>query len=330
MNQMFSILIPCLKREYLASQLYWLSQQTFKDFTVVVMDGYYKEHRGQPFMQKAYPFQLIHVPLVENKLLAKRYDFSIRNNLAMLAPTFHFVFISDTTYVPPEFAKSVFDFIMRTSSDSKIGVFEVWNLAGYNLDTHAVTLQSPPSVQPNSMHPFIFNKRDFIYILNGYDEIWSYASANDFLFAVRCTRLGVFERLKPDLAKIVHPKTNFVWYKEPCTKCSVMFEERAINCARDYESFFNNLRLDVDHDLAKQMTYFDKDLGCMMFQCGNCGFGGAVCDTDYKEFAKTSIQSPVSALDGRAGRDLAKVYDLMTAKCANDVDTKLSFLRNSY
>jgi hypothetical protein len=325
---MFSILIPCLKRDYLHSQLLWLSQQTFKDFTVVVMDGYYKEHLTQPFMKKSYPFPLIHVPLVENRLMAKRYDLSIRNNLALLSPTNHFVFISDTTYTPPEFAKSVADFIMR--NEKAIGVFETWDLESYVTETSTFMLQKIPTKQTPSMYPLVFNRRDFFYILNGFDEVFSYACKNDFLFVIRAMKVAPLEPLKPALHRIVAPRTKFKWYLEPCERCSIMFEEKAINSAKDYDSYFNNLRLDVDPEIAKQMTYFDQMLGVLLFQCGVCGFGGPVCSNDYKEYCQRNVQAPTSALDGRAGRDLSKVYELMTSKCDNNADAKLSFLRNSY
>jgi hypothetical protein len=323
---MFTILIPCLKRGYLASQLHFLSKQVYKDFTVLVMDGYYKEHAGQAFMQKQYPFQLIHVPLVDNPLLAKRYDYSIKNNLAMLSPTFHFVFISDTHFMEQSFTQEVYKFIV--SGNGCIGSFPSFNLESACLDTSNHTLLTCGAVPGEvSDSAFICDKKDFIYLLNGFDEVLSVSCKNDTLLK-RFNQIAPFHNIQ-SVYHVEHPKTPYAWNKKSCEHCQA-FEEKAVKYAKDYQGFMGNLRLDVDAEAVEQMIYFDKDLGCMMFQCGVCGFGGPVSLKEYEDVKESFCRAPDSALDGRAGRDLIKVYEVMTTKCSNAMESKLAYLRGSY
>ena len=325
---MFTILIPVLKKGYLESQLYWLSKQTYKDFHVLVMDAHYRVHKAAPFMQRKYPFPLNHVPLVHNRLLAKRFDNSILNNMALLAPTFHFIFLSDTSCPQPGFAEAVAHMI-HCHSVGKFFSYEI-PVSAYDRNNHTIKIPTGAHTRDNSYVTCITDKSEFVYVLNGLDEATTCAySVNDVLPADAAATSGVNHLELLYHFDMPYSPVAIEGWRDPCDKCNSIFSITALRAAADADDF---LRRCPERDVAEQMTYFEPEIEAMMFQCPNCGFGGVLSPSEYRvrNHQCNVISAPVGLLDGRAGRNLTTIYETMTRKVSNSLDAKLAFLRSSY
>ena len=173
---MFTILIPCLKKGFLKKQLEQLANQDFKEFSVIVMDTNYKHNKDEDWITKKYPFSLTHLPITQHIKQAKRYDFSIKNNLAQLSLTNHFLFLSDTHMPKSAFTSHVYKSLILNSP--------IYFRVASDLPEHSET--SPI---------ILFNKTVFFTLLNGYDEVTTYASKVTEQMWVRY--LGIFNRRLP-------------------------------------------------------------------------------------------------------------------------------------
>jgi hypothetical protein len=268
---LFTILIPVFKSYFLDSQLYWLSKQIYKDFNVLIMDAAYKENRHKPFMQRKYPFRLYHVPLVHNTLVAKRFDNSVLNNLALLAPTFHFIFLSETSYPTPEFTQSVAKSLFSHCRGPSFSSLALPHTA-YSRDVSTVLASTCKAVTT------LTDKSTFIYVLNGVDEAttagYCVNVALPALYDVNETITGVLYQFDVPDSTVVADR-----WRQPCEKCSSVFSILAIRMATSVDDF---VRSSSDPELVDQMTFFEPEIETMMFQCPNCGFGGVVSPLEYQ------------------------------------------------
>lgn len=324
---MFTILIASLKQNFLKSQMAWLSKQTYKDFGVVVMDSHYKANQHQPWLKKL-PFPLVHVPLVHNVRMAKRFDFSIKNNLALLSPTQHFVFLSDTHYVRPSFAEKIAESIL---TGDKPLCFRV-NTVLYNaFDPFRSTLDIGGETNAESAPVLVFDRRTFFYVLNGFDEAGTYSSDCEFMLQRIDNASIKYSVCAGVVYHILH--TNDVndfgdrWIR-PCDKCKNLFGDWKFQQAHATGSF----PMGRDAEAIEQFTFRDGELGLEMFECPNCGFSGILNPYEYMQAIENNkwMAAPVGLLDGRCGRDLGKLYEVMTRKVKNDVVAKLAYLRTTY
>lgn len=324
---MFTILIPVLKQGFLKSQLYWLSQQIYKDFNVVVMNAFYKQDRYQPWIKKKYPFNLIHIPLIHNINMSKRFDFSIKNNLALLSPTKDFLFFSDSHYITTSFTKKVSEYVMQ----DKHVAFDVYTVLYPSYDPIRHTVDLNGQTDHRSRPVILFNKKMFFHILNGYDEAMTYCFDGEFM-TERVVNTGYD----------VYPENGFVFHllhnpndrdfgplwRKPCEKCSDLFSKWKFDFTMESGEF----PIHGDPELVDQMTYMDRDLGIPMFQCPNCGFGGCQNFAVYHDVIVNQrlTEAPKSALDGRTGRDLSKIYETMSSKVENTISAKMSYIKTTY
>lgn len=324
---MFTILIPSLKKDFLKSQMVWLSKQTYKDFGVVVMDSNYKMNQHQPWLKKL-PFPLVHVPLVHNVRMAKRCDFSIKNNLALLSPTNHFVFLSDSHYIRPGFAEAIAESILK---GGKPKCFRV-NTVLYNaFNPFNNTLDIDGETTAESAPVTVFDCRTFFYVLNGYDEACTYSFDCEFMLQ-RLGNTGIeYDTESGVVYHILH--TGGVndfgerWIK-PCDKCTDLFADWKFQQALAGNEFARGR----DAEVIEQFIFRDGELGVEMFECPNCGFGGVVNGSEYLHTIETNkwMAAPVGVLDGRCGRDLGELYETITRKVNNNISAKLAYLRTTY
>ena len=324
---MFTILIPVLKQGFLESQLCWLSKQTYRDFTVIAMDAFYRHTRYQPWVSKQYPFQFHHIPLIHNVQFPKRCDYSIKNNLALLSPTNEFLFLSDTAYVAPNFAKVVSDYVLNSrfvAFDSTTVLYNAYDQGRHQLDLNGQTNElSRPTL--------LFDRKTFFYILNGFDEATTYCFEVDSIFE-RMVNTG--HKVSPEKGVVFHilhdPAMNSFgkFWKKPCEKCEALFPRWKFEMAMDTKEF----PMVGDTESMGQMTFVDRTLGIPMFQCPNCGFGGCYEPALYGELIMRErlTEAPQSALEGRVGRNLGKVYETMVSKVDSDISAKMAFLRTTY
>ena len=330
---MFTILIPVLKQGYLQSQLHWLSEQTYKNFCVVVMDVNWKQNRYQPWASKKYPFKLWHMPLVHNVQQHKRYDFSIKNNLALLSPTDHFVFLSDTHYINNRFCQAVADEIIMHRS--RITFFES-NTLLYNAffpDTNYVDLGGESTHV--SKPAMLFDSKTFFYLLNGYDEVTTYCHGYENMVV----RASLLVGDKIDTVRkagftyhILHENHDNDFgsqWRKPCERCSVIFASWKFDLERDSGDFPEG---NSDPELLRQFTARDSILGVNMFQCPNCGFCGTTesVTLDTAMTSQCSVSAPKFALDGDVGRDLVKMYEMITTQVNNRMNAKVAYLKTTY
>jgi hypothetical protein len=326
---MFTILIPVLKQSYLPSQLYWLSRQKFKDFTVIVMDSFYSLQRQMPWAVKDYPFTFYYLQLIQNISFPKRFDYSIKNNLALLAPTNEFVFLSDTSYITEDFTETIADAILSKKTNL---VFESKTITAGSADlfTNKVNLEG------ETTHPaqpvFLFNRQLFFYVLNGFDEAFTYPSGYE---NIGLRMVNTKQSLSTAYGKVYHilhaPGRNSFGKrgKMPCDRCDKLFPYWKFARAYDTGEFPVEGQ---DSDMMQQMISRDKMFGIEIFECPNCGFGGALNAMEYEKMIQNNgaVDSPATAFDGRTGRSLDKVYETMTKQVGTSMQAKLSYLITTY
>ena len=332
---MFTILIPVLKSGYLKSQLYWLSNQTYKNFSVIVMDVDYKYNRYQPWIDKKYPFQFYHVPLIHNVMQHKRFDFSVKNNLALLSPTNYFVFLSDTHYIKNNFCEEVFNEIVKNESDCTLFTASTLLYNAYFADSNYVDLggETTHLAKP----AILFNSKLFFYVLNGFDEVTNYSHGYENML-VRLYSLKDIKN-KNNLNKknglvyhILHENHDNVFgdnWRKPCEKCSCIFAEWKFDMERDGNDF---PLTGEDIDIINQMIFIDSDLGVKMFQCPNCGFCGTIESTKLDDLMLSNkiLSAPVKGFDGDVGRDLINIYETMCKQVNNRINSKIAYLKTTY
>jgi len=327
---MFTILIPVLKNGFLESQLYWLSKQTYKEFNVIAMDAFYRNNRYQPWAHKKYPFSFEHVPLVHHISMPKRCDFSIKNNLAFLSPTNHFLFLSDTHYMLPNFAEKVAGSLMRDPEGCP--VFDAYTILYSAYDAYRKVVDLGGETTHEAKPVAVFSRKQFFYVLNGFDEAMSYCYAGNENITQRLSMTGI----RPDahrglLFHILHNPVdnNFgKFWQKPCEKCEALFPRWRFEMAEDSGEF----PMTPDPELYDQMTYMDNRLGVPMFMCPNCGFGGCYDPAGYNDLILTErlVDAPTGALEGRTGRNLGKLYETMTKKVDNNLSAKIAYLKTTY
>lgn len=324
---MFTILIPALKQGFLHAQLHWLSQQTYKDFVVIAMDVNYPTNQYQPWAKKTYPFVFHHVPLVHNTGVPKRCDFSVKNNLALLAPTNEFLFLSDTAYVVPSFARRVSEYVMQgklVAMDSTTVLYNTYDESRKAVD---ISGQTDHLSQPS----LLFNRKIFFHILNGFDEATTMGFPAEFVLE-RMVNTGY--DVHPEKGMIFHIMHNSTsnsfgkFWRRPCDKCNKLFPSWRFSSALETGEF----PIQGDPAIWAQMMFRDPDLGIPMFECGNCGFGGCCNPATYRDLIvrERYVDAPKSALDGRTGRDLGKVYETMTSQVESSLKAKIAYLKTTY
>ena len=118
------------------------------------------------------------------------------------------------------------------------------------------------------------------------------------------------------------------FWKKPCEKCDNLFARWKFELSVETGEFPTG----KDVDLVEQMTYIDRDLGIPMFQCPNCGFGGCYNPSTYGVLINNEhlVEAPRTALDGRVGRDLGKLYETVVGKVGVDIQTKIAYLKTTY
>jgi len=324
---MFTVLIPALKQGYLESQLYWLSQQKYNDFNVVVMDAYYKQNRYYPWASAKYPFKFYHVPLVHNVNAHKICDYSVKNNLALLSPTNDFIFLSDTGYVTRNFAQTVHDFVFK----KKIAAFSSHTVLYTAFDSNSKSVDLGGQTDHQSQPTILFNRKLFFYVLNGFDEATTSASKYEFI----CDRLvNTGESITPlegQLFHILHqPNSNSFgkFWRMPCDKCSDLFSQWKFDMAAETGEF----PMQGDSEVMDQMMFMDPNIGIPMFECPNCGYGGCTDPRKHQYLIQSErvTEAPQSALDGRTGRNLSEIYETLTTKVENDIMAKVAYLKTTY
>ena len=326
---MLTILIPVLKTGYLESQLTWLDRQTHRDFTVVVMDVNHHVNKQQPWAKKTRTYQFHHVPLVHNVDFPKRQDFSIKNNLALLAPTDRFLFLSDTHYPTPDFVAAIAEGFTRNCLTP---VFEAPTVLSTGYDPFRHTVDIGGVTTHLSRPVFVFDRRTFFYVLNGFDETYTYAADYELL-AYRMLHVGQQFTHNTSLLYHIHhaPEANGFGrrWRRPCEKCDGLFARWKFDRAYDTGEFPAE---SCDPDLLRQQVSRDPDLGIAIFQCPNCGFGGALNPTEYEKVIRHRrlTGAPTSGFDGRTGRNLVKVYETMTKQVNNNIEAKLAYLMTTY
>lgn len=325
---MITVLIPVLKTGYLESQLQWLDQQTYRDFTVVAMDVAHHQNKFQTWAKRTRSFNFIHVPLVHNIDFPKRCDYSIKNNLAFLAPTDHFLFLSDTHYPTKNFMEVIASSVFKRES---VVCFEPQTVLtnAYDPFRHVVDIggQTTHVGQP----VFVFDRRMFFYVLNGFDEALTYGAAYESMALRVVNTSPEFHPKGGLLYHILHnPDANQFGrrWRQPCEKCDALFAPWKFDRAYDTGEF----PLDREQELIEQLLFRDPQLGIQVFQCHNCGFGGVLNPAEYEKVIKYQriTGAPTTAFEGRTGRNLGKIYETITKQVANDAQAKLAYLMTTY
>ena len=330
---MFTILIPVLKQGYLPSQLQWLSEQQYKNFCVIAMDANWKQNRYQPWSSKKYPFKFWHLPLVHNVQQHKRYDFSIKNNLALLSPTNHFIFLSDTHYIGNKFCQVVADEIIMHRS--RVSFFDA-NTLLYNSffpDTNYVDLGGESTHV--SKPAILFDSKTFFYVLNGYDEVTTYCHGYENMVVRVAILMGdKLSTLRKSgftyhILHENHDNDFGTQWRKPCGRCSVLFAPWKFDIERGNGEFPEG---NSDPELLSQFVARDSDIGVEMFRCPNCGFCGTTesYTLDDMLLAQGSVSAPKSGFEGDVGRDLVKMYETVTTQVNNRMNAKLAYLKTTY
>jgi len=325
---MISVLIPVLKQGFLESQLAWLSQQTRKDFVVIAMDINHNQNKGLAWAKKSYPFDFHYLPVIQNISYPKRFDFSIKNNLALIAPTEHFVFLSDTAYITEYFIELAIKHAERHAK----AVFEAPTVSANGFDSYQQVMNISGITNHTSKPVFLFNRSLFFHVLHGFDEAFTYASGHEFIVDRMAAATLKFEVIKSAVYHISHsPNQNNFGYKSktPCEKCDKLFATWKFDRAYDTGEFPLE---GAFADVMSQMIERDPLLGIATFQCPNCGFGGALNPAEYqKTIVKNGfMDAPSTALDGRTGRNLCKIHETIVKKIGTDMQAKLSYLMTTY
>lgn len=325
---MFTVLIASLKTGYLQSQLHWLSKQNFRQFFVIVMDANYKANRHQFWLQKKYPFKLEHIPLIHNINTPKRYDLSIKNNLALLAPTNHFIFLSDTHYFTPEFSERIADHIFSDKGYLAFAPIHVMASA-YDAFNHRVDIGG--EAYGEAKHPFLFDRKFFFYVLNGFDEATTYGFQEHEAIGTRIGNAKVDITGYCDIVyHMIHsPTDNEGPWTQPCEKCRNLFAEWKFKRTLEEGTFAYG---SDDPELVDQFTTVDPETGLMVFECPNCGFGGVLNPRKYLDMlgGHKWVAAPSGLLEGRLGRNLGQVYETMVKKVSFGIEAKMAFLKTTY
>ena len=326
---MITVLIPVLKQGFLEAQLSWLSKQTYKGFTVIAMDSYYNITRNQPWARKQYPFTFHHVPLIQNIDFPKRFDYSIKNNLALLAMTDHFIFISDTDYPTEGFVEAAF---LNRNKRERYIAFEVKSVSAGGFDSFNKTVDLGGVTDHMATPAFLFNSSTFFYGLNGFDEALTYASGYEFIADRMLNMYGPFDKIAESLYHIVHAPNQNNFGKRaqvPCEKCDRLFASWKFSRAYDTGEFPLE---GPDSDMMEQMISRDAYFGLSVFQCPNCGFGGALNPTEHEKMVKWTkgVDAPTKAFEGRVGRNLGKVFETMNKQVGTDMNARLAYLMTTY
>lgn len=326
---MLTVVIVSLKQGFLASQLHWLSQQTVKDFTVLVMDAFFPQNTCAPYIKKSYPFTLLHVPVIQNLSLPKRFDYSIKNNAALLVPTDSFVFLSDTAYVADTFVEYAMNAVLQRQ---RLTIFSAPTVSRSAYDSFQNTLDREGVTTHLAKPVIVFDKQLFIHVLNGYDEATTYASGYEFMdIRIVNTRLSITP-IENQVWHILHAPGYPTFgrkHRAPCDRCDKLFPMWRFHTAWDLGDFPMD---GPDSDMMQQWVFQDRLLGITMFQCPNCGFGGSVNPAEYERYLKNNrvVDAPAQVLEGRAGRSLAKVYETILKRVGSSLDSKLSYLTTTY
>ena len=326
---MITVLIPVLKTGYLESQLYWLEKQTHRDFNVIIMDVNHAANRQQPWMTKKRSYPVTHLQLIHNINFPKRCDFSIKNNLALLAPTNHFLFMSDTHYPAPTFIAQAGEAALRGNNT----MFKVQSILSkaYKPDTHEVNTELLlKNYMPKPV--FLFDRRTFFYVLNGFDEALTYASDFESIVYRTLDFIPPFKVIDNQLYHISHLPTENQYgrrWRKPCEKCTALFSAWKFYNAYTTGTFPATA---TEEDAVAQMTFRDPDLGIALFQCPNCGFGGILNPAEYERVIQQRDISgaPISAFEGRTGRNLGQIYETMTKQCDNNIQARFNYLLTTY
>lgn len=316
---MLSVLIPVLKAGYLESQLKWLSEQTVKDFTVIVMDVNHSQNKNLPFIKQPYPFTFHYLPLIQNISYPKRFDYSIKNNLALLAPTEHFIFLSDTSYILPTFIETAINSIQR-------------KIRSVYLCSSIEKVEDISAAEGKEKPIFLFDRHLFFHILNGFDECMTYGNGYEFI-ANRVVSTDCKLNLIPrQVFHIKHtPNENSFGKrsKQPCELCSKWFPQWKFDRAYSTGEFPNT---GDDADIIDQHIEHDPVLGISTFLCNNCGFGGSLNPAEYQSTIVKNgfMDAPITALEGRTGRNLTKIQDTILRKIGTDMSAKAAYLMTTY
>lgn len=330
---MFTILIPVLKEGYLKSQLKWLSNQTYKNFSVVVMDSFYKKNKYFNWANKKYPFNFYHLPLLHNIRQTKRYDFSIKNNLALLSPTPNFVMVSDTHYFDRNFCQEVSNELIRYGSD--LTFFQANTLLYSSFSSVSDWVDLGGETTHISKPAILFSAKSFFYVLNGYDEVSTYSHRyeNMYLRAAKYIKNDP-KRIKRNLVyHILHPmdaNDMGVLLETPCERCSDIFCDWRFDEEREFFKF-NSGNLDVDS--FENFLEYDIDLGVDVFRCPNCGFCGTISSTklDHNKVSFGDVAAPTFGFGGDVGRgNLSDIYSNLNSKVGSDIQQRFSYIKKTY
>lgn len=330
---MFTILIPVLKEGYLKSQLSWLQDQTYKNFSVIVLDSFYKSNKYFKWSSSNYDFNLNHLPLIHNIKQSKRYDFSIKNNLALLCTDNHFVMVSDTHYFSPEFCRVVADEIVKYGSDLTLFPANTLLYNSFKPNTSSVDLGG--ETNHISKPAILFDTKSFFYLFNGYDEVSTYCHGyeNMHLRSGKYIEKN-FNRIKNNLVyHILHTHSDdsneFGFrHKEPCEICSELFSDWQFDRERQQGRFFVS-----DSENCQRFLGYDSNMGVEVFRCPNCGFCGTIESTklDDMKIALGDLSAPEYGFDGDVGRgSLSDIYDKMNCVAGRDIRQRFSFLKRTY
>lgn len=318
---MFTILIACLKKDYLQMQLAMLANQEYKDFSVIVMDTDYKVNKDKTWITKKYPYTVTHLPLLHHVKQSKRCDYSIKNNLALLSLTNNFLFLSDTHLVDKQFTQNC----AKIVTTHKHGYFNSTNITLEDSESFTVGNSSAPIL----MH----DRKSFFYVLNGYDEAVTYNSALNEQIWLKYEKLHIYtvpQVFDNQVFHVEHESVNNFgkFWKKPCEKCSELFSEKKIKEAVVHNRFL----LPEDSEYTEQIMYFDKDYQLPMFQCPNCGFGGCYEPFTYSKLVQRNCltNSPDKALDNRTGRDLGQLYEHISTKIGQNIKDRWAYLKTTY
>jgi hypothetical protein len=321
---MFTVLIPAFRKGFLEAQLSWLSKQTFKGFNVLVMDAFYSKNKTESWINKRYPFPLMHVPMIHNKLLAKRFDLSVYNNLALLSPTTDFVFLEDTYYVSEKFAEAVY---RVTISGEKESLFTVGVAEGSDL--HNMQLKPVEKLSSN-IALTVFDFKTFIYGLNGYEEALTYADCDcNSIYGRLLKYCGpkYHQTYKGLVFDILHSEDFPKIWDLPCEKCSDLFPLSLIRDAVDYKDFMTKSSMLTDE--ISRFVSFNPTIGEYVFSCPNCRFCGVLTTAGFNK-ANKPLDSFVGVFDIKAGRNLVELFEEMNKQVGNNVWDRIEFLKTTY
>jgi hypothetical protein len=323
------------------SQLVWLSRQTCQDFELLLLDGYHgrRRHLAELAARLGLGGRFRHLPLLEQTNVAKRIDYTPRNNGCLLASYERVLFLDDHEYYAPNMIELALGdgwpyhyFYVNDLNTSAFGA------GGHTVDlsdtykpvttvaddvSDAPIVDAPDDeVDPELVWNHSSHDRErLIYEFNGFNEAATAAYAwDDIDLGLRVRKRGI--RFRRHFRTLYHfDHGNGVRSLRTPYPCCIFSHPKAaeINATR-YDLLFG--------DEHPTIRYYHEDEYCW-FLCEACGFSGPVDGDRYLEQLRHDqrLAAPVGWAEGRVGRNLSRLFEDLGSRSWSE---KLELVESSY